>query len=280
MTDYPVKDVKGKTIYLSEKTSIVMVLLSILALSFAVYYFYLSYISYTNSLTSFIPLIILGANSLIHGIAYYGFKTKGDLDESSVILPRVDGGEVLVRRVNCFWISIATAAVVIGMAFSLAGIGYGAYILISTPYKTDGLILILWGSGFVVSSLVLLVALNFLRSKIIASPSPAVVKTTTGIYVKIYMRSYPIITFTMIMALISGIILLGIGSYITLTNPEIPFYPPRQYEFVSTGVIFYELMERGTGLLSLIYGVLLLIDTAILNFLKIKGQVFPTKEKH
>lgn len=272
MTEYPVIDTAGRVVVLQEKTSILLTIGMVLAAIGVIGIFGMAVFVAARSIEVAAVLAFQGLISLIYVFILNHLRKKGDMNVSYAVFPTAYGGAIEVRKKSSIWITIALVFAVIGIIGSIGLIGFGVYVM-SASEEAGASIAAAGVIGVIVGALYAAI-LNFLRTKIDFPGDRVVLRTTTGFFIELYKSTSIWLTIGMVLTLLGAIALLALGAVIMISGPEI-MGEPMGFSYGYAASLGPDLRYSGASLILL--GLILLINVAVLNFLRVRGHVRPAQ---
>ena len=284
MGRFYVTDTSGREVVLEERTSVVLTAMMVLgvvaAVASAIATVYLLATEPVLSIAGFVALIA----SLIYTVVFNHLRKKGDMNVGKASFKAVDGRVVTVVKKSSLWITLGVAAYVVVALLGIAAIAVGLYLGGELAAGLVGL-----GITILVVALIAVAALNFLRTKIDFEGDSVEIKTSRGSGVVVYKRRSFWIALAMVISVIIAIMYFAYAAIQLYTAfvggvSAIPttIVAHRAAEVPVYAEYLRGLQQLGTSLgylspvANLVAGLLMLINAAILNFLRVRGHVKPS----
>ncbi len=220
---------------------------------------------YSSAPQSAASLGVLSLLLFVNTAVLSHLKHKADIYPGRVDLESVDGSVGTVVKDSSVWITLLLAFTVLGMLGSLGVVAYSVAVGGSTA---SGI-----GAGIVVFIVFALYAriLWFLRTRLMFKGDRVLVPSREGVVVELYKDRSFWITLALAMALLAGVVFIGVGVYSLATGA--PLYEPGTGGSLYAGYEGEELYTGSAGLAFVVGGLFFLVYTAVLNFLRVKTML-------
>ena len=272
---YQVRDVNNRIITFKEKTSILLTLAMALSILGALLFFAgAAYVYDTSSMMS-IALIVIAILSLVYAFVYNHLRKKADMDVKEAAFMTPYGGTVAVKKKSSIWITLALAFTILGIVFALGASGYAA--LMFMDYSTEAATMVIGiGIGAVIALAIYAAILNFLRTKLDFEGDNLVLQTIRGAYIELYKKKSIILTIALVLTILLAIMLLALGAFIMAEGGGMEGMIPSIIEEYYGGTIeFGPEASMIAGAVFIGATILLFINAAVLNFLRVRTHVRP-----
>ncbi|MCE4606207.1 MAG: hypothetical protein F7B59_02625 [Desulfurococcales archaeon] len=276
---YNVQTSDGGFVEIEEKNSILITIGAIITGLIAIALLAEGVLVYSNSSGTGISFLLGGIIAGIYTAVLSHLKHKADMKPSEALLSTAQGSTVRVWKASSIWISILLAFIYLGILASLGVLGYGLYIYKTEPTVSESFTTI--GVGGLVVGVVFAKIFGFLRTKLEFKGERIITVESSGGHVELYKDRSVWLTLGFIFTLLGGIafilipilVSLGFMSFLPapmLANPGynhilIHGYSIRPNSWISEVGLF-------------ISGIVLLINAAVLNFLRVRAQARPVNK--
>jgi len=276
---YNVQTSEGSYVEIEEKNSILITIGAIITGLIALALLAEGAIVYSQNSGTGISFLIGGIIAGIYTAVLSHLKHKADMKPSEALLSTGSRSTVRVWKESSVWISILLAFIYLGILVSLGIIGYGFYIYKIDPAVSESFITM--GAVGLIIGVVFAKIFGFLRTKLEFKGERIIAVESNGGHVELYKDRSVWLTLGFIFTLLGGIafilipilVLFGFISFSPeplLTNAEHIHGSAHEYLIGSNNWI------SAVGLF--ISGIVLLINAAVLNFLRVRAQIRPVNK--
>lgn len=268
MVDYVVVDASGRQVILSEKRSIIITIAMVFAVLGVLGMFGMAAMLAQQNVALAGAGILGGLVMLLYVFILNHLRKKGDMNVDYAVF-RGPYGMVEVRKKSSIWLTLALGLAVLAIIGSLGMIGFGAMNM-----QTGGTQMLSLGVAGLISSLIYVAVLNFLRTKLDMPVDRAVIVAATGQYLELRKSKSTLVTVGLAITILAALGAFSIGalaltgglaglSTVTTTSylAAAPYGTAQAGPALSGGMIFL--------------GIMLLISAAVLNFLRVRVDVVP-----
>ena len=279
-------DTAGRVIVFQEKTSILLTIGMVLAILGVVGIFGMAALAAAYSVEAAAVLAFQGLVALIYVFILNHLRKKGDMNVSSVVIPTAYGGAIEVHKKSSIWITLALVFAVLGIIGSIGIMGYGFIMYATLPEV--GTSMIVMGLIGIIAGALYAAILNFLRTKIDFPGDRVILRTTAGYFIELYKSKSIWLTIGMVFTLLGAIALIGLGALAIVAGslagpPQALSYYPGEVGPADMSMAMLPMYGIGgmyAGIMLILMGLLLLINVAVLNFLRVRGHVRPAQGGH
>ena len=264
---YVVNDAGNRAVEFTEKTSIILTVVTVLAGIATIALFGLGALTLINGSPAGVGGVVAGLVMLINVFVLNHLRKKGDMNTGKAEFIAVDGRRVEVVKKSSVWITLAMAFAVIGLIISLATLAIapimpGTASFAAAPQSMGDLVVV--AAVQVVILLLWIAVLNFLRTKIDFAGESVTLRTASGQLIELYKRKSFWILLGTVFSALTGVVMLGVAAYSLI-----------QGTVLQLGSIEVELGGLAAAASAGVAGLVALIWAAVLNFLRVRGHVRP-----
>ncbi len=264
---YVVNDASNRAVEFTEKTSIILTLVTVLAGIVTAALFGVGALTLINGSVAGVGGIVAGLVALINVFVLNHLRKKGDMSTGKALFIAADGRRVEVVKKSSVWITLAMAFAVIGLILSLASVAIASLMpnmasVTAAPQSFSDVAAV--AAVQVIILLLWIAMLNFLRIKIDFSGGSVTLRTTTGQLIELYKERSAWILLGTVFSALAGIAIIGLAAYSLIQGID-----------VQIGSIEIGFEGLTTALSAGVAGVSALIWAAVLNFLRVRGHVRP-----
>ncbi len=260
-------DASNRAVEFTEKTSIILTIVTVLAGLATVAFFGVGALALINGSVAGIGGFIAGLVMMINVFVLNHLREKGDMNTGKALFAAADGRRIEVVKKSSFWITLAMAFAVIGLIISLVSVTIASVmpsmgpLAAAQPGMGD---LAVVAAVQVIALLLWIAVLNFLRTKIDFAGESITLRTVSGQPVELYKRRSMWILLGTVFSALAGVALIGLAAYSLIQGID-----------VQVGSIGIGLEGLAASVAAGVAGVVALIWAAVLNFLRVRGHVRP-----
>jgi len=264
---YVVNDASNRAVEFTEKTSIILTVVTVLAGVATAALFGLGALALANGSVAGVGGIVAGLIMLINVFVLNHLRKKGDMSTGRAVFVATDGRSVEVVKRSSVWITLAMALAVIGLILSLGLVAVASLMpaVVSVTAAPQGFGDVAVTAAVQVIAILLWIAvLNFLRTKIDFAGESITLRTASGQLIELYKRRSVWILLGTVFSALAGIALIGLAAYSLIQGIN-----------VQVGSIEVGLEGLAASVSAGVAGLIALIWAAVLNFLRVRGHVRP-----
>jgi MFS family permease len=276
---YKVQTSDGGFVEIEEKNSILITLGAVITALVALVLLVEGALVYTNDPGTGLSLFTGGIVAGIYAAVLSHLKHKADMKPDEALISSASGGSVRIWKASSVWISILLAFIYLGILISLGMLGYGLYTYKTAPVQADQFISI--GIAGIIIGIIFARIFGFLRTKLEFKGERIIAFSSEDGHIELYKDRSVWLTLGFVVTLLGGIVFVIIPilslAGVTVFSPE-----PLLNTAGHTSGVTHEYFLESHAWLSLIglffWGLLLLVNAAVLNFLRVRTQIRPANK--
>ncbi|MCE4614579.1 MAG: hypothetical protein F7B60_03530 [Desulfurococcales archaeon] len=271
---YNVQTSNGGFVEIEEKNSVLITIGAIISGLTALILIIEGLLVFNQNTGTGLSFFIAGIVAGIYTAVLSHLKHKADMKPSEALISTVSGSSVRVWKDSSIWISILLAFIYLGILASLGLLGYGFYAYKVNPVASESFITM--GILGLITGVIFARIFGFLRTKLEFKGEKVITVASSGDNIELYKDRSVWLTIGFIVTLLGGIAfiiipilsLLGFMSFSPIPLLTKPGHIHSAAHDYLTG------FREWTGILGLfIYGIVLLVNAAVLNFLRVRTQI-------
>ncbi len=260
LDEFRVMDAAGRVVVLSEKMSSIFVVLAIISFLISLLIFVVAYLFASENLAIAAIFGLAGISVLLHIPVFLDISYKGDMNVDRAVFQAVDGRTIEVWKEKSLWATLALAISIAVLAASLGLIGAG--FVLTALGKPLAIALALPGIPGLVAGIIGVKIYRFLRTKINFPGETITIKTRSNDLVKLYKITSIWAKIGMILSTVTAIGMLALAALLGTRN----LGALERFEALD--------LESTVGIaMFAAAGLFLLINAAVLNFLRTRGHI-------